>query len=374
MRIDLLFPTFPPKLDGIGDHTSHLAEALAEKGCTVRVLTAQEDWVSPSRVDVRTAFHLETRRGIMQAVDAMEAAPPDWLIVQFEQISYGRWGLNPFLPLALYRLRRKVPQVNISVMFHEDYMPVSSFKFAVMTTWQRLQFWMLGRLADVAFFSTEPRARKYESWFPETPVHHLPVGSNIPFGHYDTMKERSHIGIGTDDFIIGLFGSAHPSRLLSHVNAAASTCAGDMENCTVLYVGPDGDEVRGVLDRVPVYDAGPLSSEEVSRHFATMDLYLAPFENGVSARRGSFLTGLQHGVPTITTCGSETGPFLGSQASTSFVAPPSNNQELFVRRVEELAHSSDARHTVGSNGQKLYKEHFSWPTIADTVLRTLPTR
>ena len=42
MDIDFIFPVLPPSLDGIGDHTAHLARALAAQGGTVRVLTGLE--------------------------------------------------------------------------------------------------------------------------------------------------------------------------------------------------------------------------------------------------------------------------------------------------------------------------------------------
>lgn len=357
-------------LDGIGDHTARLARTLSGR-VNVRVLTAQADWRSLSGVQVRQAFSIDRRRGILDIVDEIRADPPDWVFLQFEQTSYGRWGLNPFVPLTLHRLRSIAPETRIAVMFHEDFMPASSVKFAIMTTWQRLQFWMLGRVADVAFFSTQTRAHRYKQWFPNTSVQHLPVGSNIPLKDADQSQERQRLGLQSDDLVVGVFGSAHPSRNLSHVRAAVGACERDGLRCEVLYVGPEGDQVRRKLDATNFLDAGPLPPEDVSRCFSTMDIYLAPFTNGVSARRGSFLTGLQHGIPTVTTLGHETGPFLSSQPPDAFVAPPSDHQDLFSRRVEELAHSPDARHTVGLNGKNLYEEHFSWPTIADTLLNTL---
>lgn len=372
MRIDLISPVLPPTLDGIGDHTAHLAEALASRGAEVRVLTAQPDWTPLSGVRVRRAFHLDTRRGILDLVAPLRTDSPDWVLLQFEQFSYGRWGLNPFLPLAVRRLRRAAPGTQIAIMFHEDYTPLSSVPFAVMSLWQRPQFWMLGRRADTAFFSTAPWAEKYRDWFPDTEVRHLPVGSNIPVVRADSIRVRERLEIDPDAFVLGLFGSAHPSRLLAHVNAAAKACTRAESDCRILYVGPDGERVRNRLDAdVSLLDTGPLPAEDVSRCFAAMDLYLAPFENGVSTRRGSFLAGLQHGLPTVSTRGSETGEPLRRQDGAAFQLVPWSDRDAFVSRVIDLAHAPDQRELMGRAARDYYASTFDWPVVAQTLRRAL---
>lgn len=372
MRIDLISPVLPPTLDGIGDHTVHLAEALAAQGSTVRVLTAQRDWTSLSGVRVRRAFHRETRRGVLDLVDALRTDPPDWVLLQFEQFSYGRWGLNPFLPLALSRLRHAAPETQIAVMFHETYTPLSSVPFALMSLWQRPQFWALGRLADTAFFSTEPWAENYRSWFPDTDVRHLPVGSNIPTVDAKARRVREQLEIAPDAFVLGLFGSAHPSRLLGHVNDAVAACARAVSDGRLLYVGPDGDQVRAALTRDDLLvDAGPLPAEDVSRCLAAMDLYLAPFEHGVSTRRGSFLAGLQHGLPTVSTRGSETGPQLRGRGGTAFELVPWSDRDAFVSRTVDLALAPRRRERMGRAARDVYTSTFDWPEIAQTLRRAL---
>jgi glycosyltransferase involved in cell wall biosynthesis len=373
MKIDLTFPVLPPSLDGIGDHTAHLARALAVEGCAVRVLTAQEEWTPLRGVAVQRAFHLQQRRGILELIDVYRSRPhPDWLLLQFEQFSYGRWGLNPFLPLALRQIKRIAPATKIAVMFHEDYMPAHSIKSAIMSSWQRHQFWALGQLAEVAFFSTEMWAEKYKSWFPSTETYHLPVGSNIP--KIDTVSsiERRRLGIPNDDFIIGLFGSAHPSRQLTHVSAALTACIDGKKDCKLLYVGADGDTVRdSVSNDVPMYDAGPLPADDVSRCLSAMDMYLAPFKDGVSTRRGSFLAGLQHSIPTVSTLGSETGSQLRGQNEAAFALVPWSNRDAFVSRVVDLMHDPGQRREMSTAARPFFDTTFDWSIIAKKLLRIL---
>ena len=366
MNIDLIFPVLPPTLDGIGDHTVHLAQSLRERGCTVRVLTAQRTWSSLSGVSVYRAFDLDRRRGILDLVNFYKANPtPDWLLIQFEQFSYGRWGLNPFLPLAVRRIQRMATDLRVAIMFHEDFMPASSLKTAIMSSWQRVQFRMLGSLADVAFFSTEAWADEYANWFSRTSVHHLPVGSNIPVVSADRMEERVRLGIDPNKIVIGLFGSAHPSRLLTHVGAAVQHCLQQSLDVQLLYIGADGKQVRHVVGLdTPMLDAGPLPADEVSRCFTAMDLYLAPFVTGVSTRRGSFLAGLQHGIATVTTQGEQTGQLLNSEHQHAFLAPSRSDEASFTRCVRRLVQDAEIRKELGHRGKCFYDQYFSWERLA----------
>jgi len=113
-------------------------------------------------------------------MSAIETDTPDWLLLQYNPFSYGRWGLNLDLPLVIRDIKRRQPFIRIALMGHEPFVPISNWRSAIMTTWQRWQLWMLGRSADVVFFSIQPWARKFQTWWPNKPVLHLPVGSNIP--------------------------------------------------------------------------------------------------------------------------------------------------------------------------------------------------
>lgn len=370
MQIDLVFPVLPPTLDGIGDHTARLAEALSGRA-SVRVLTAQSEPAAIPGATVETTFSCPPRRGVLALADAVQAAPPDWLFLQFNQFSYGRWGLNPFLPAVLYQIQRRCPGTRLAVLFHEDFLPATTWKNALMTTWQRAQFWALGRLADHVFFSIEPWVRQYKSWFPETPVHHLPVGSNIPRVNTDREAVRARLGIDDETFVIGVFGSLRASRLLPHIRAAADAVRDETGDLRLLYVGPDGGAFRREMGERPVLNVGRLPARAVSRHVQAMDLYLAPFVDGASTRRGSFLVALQHGVPTIGTHGPLTDSMLHAHDDTAFVLAPADDPSAFGRAAAALYRDPARRSEMGKEAQRLFESHFGWDTIADRALRAL---
>ena len=367
MRLNLLFPVLPPTLDGIGDHTARLSAALAEHA-EVRVLTAQEAWDPIPGVGVRKAFSFPPRRGVLEIADAVQADPPDWLFVQFNQFSYGRWGLNPFLPLALWQVKRRIPELRIAVMFHEDFLPVNSWKNAIMTTWQRAQFWALGTLADHVFFSIEPWVKQYRGWFSSTPVDHLPVGSNMPYIPTERSTIRKELNIGQDTFVMGVFGSLHASRLLGHIRAAAEAVMQQTDDAVLLYIGPHGAAFTCAMEGLPVIDAGCLPAEDVSRHFQAMDVHLAPFMDGVSTRRGSFMTGLQHGVATATTVGSQTDQILKEEVGNGMLASAEEDKKLYASQVLHLYQNRQAAHTLGRAGRDFYLVTCDWAAVAQKLI------
>jgi glycosyltransferase involved in cell wall biosynthesis len=373
MTLDLIFPVLPPALDGIGDYTARLAVELSNTD-DVRILTAQADAlpVDGGRVQVERAFSLSSRADVRSLISPIRTRRPDWVILQYNPFSYGRWGLNLSLPGVLQTVKETLPDVRVALMVHEPFVDVESWRFAVFTTWQRWQLWRLGRAADAIFFSTEPWVDRFRTWFPSTPLTHLPVGSNIPRVSSDRSAIRSALGLSSDALVCGIFGSAHESRNLSLFRHTMQALAASSDRpLHVLYVGKAGNEVGAGLENVPFIDAGALPAAEVSRHFSAMDLYLAPFRDGVSTRRGSFMVGLQHGVPTVTTIGPDTGPLLRGEAGDAFLAAHCEDFAAYTSSVEQLINDPSARQRYGTAGRLFYEATFDWPQISSRLLETL---
>lgn len=371
MRLDLLYPSLPPTLNGIGDYTAHLARALTDKHVDVRVLTSRHAFDPIPNVEAIPAYSAESRRGIMALYDVVAAHRPDWLVVQFEQFSYGRWGLNPYLPLVLQKIRRHVPETRIALMAHEDYVSATERpQFALMALWQRPQFWALGHLADHVFLSIEAWARRYQKWFAPTPVEHLPVGSNIPRRGVSPIEARAQFQLPPDAFVVGMFGGA--SRQLNRIQDTLRSLHAHRPDTCALYVGAYGAAFReGLPAALPFHDLGPQPPEAVSAAFEAMDLYLAPFQEGVSTRRGSFLVGLQHEVPTLSTFGGETDAVLLDANTDAFALVPWDDPTAFCAAAERLAVSGGERTRMGRAGGRFFDHTFTWPRIADRLLTAL---
>lgn len=371
MKIHLVFPVLPPTLDGIGDYTAHLAGMLAARGAAVKVLTAQEGAATAGGAAVDACFTVRPPYGVQALRRAVSADPPDWLVLQYNPFSYGRYGFNPWLPEVARQLKRHHPGLRLALMIHEPFVPVAHWKFALMTTWQRWQLWRLGQTADLICCSIEAWTRRFQDWFPGHRVHHLPIGSNIPEAGATREAARRWLHVDPHTCVVGLFGSGFLHGMLPAVREAVVRLRAHAQPVLLLYVGRQGAAVQDALASLPVRDAGCLPPAEVSRCFAAMDLYLAPFIDGVSTRRGSFMAGLQHGLPTLTTFGPLTDRLLRQAAGHAFLASEAGHADAFAALARRCAADDVLRTRLGRQARAFYRQHFDWPALTDTMLTLL---
>ena len=378
MRLTLVAAAVPPAWDGIGDYTACLAGELAagHRGHAVTILTGDAAAAAARPVPgvtVRGAFDPARPASAGRLLDAIAAGEPDWLVLQYNPFSYGRRGFNLHLPRAMARVRERSPATRVAVMFHETYVPVVNWQFAVMSTWQRWQFRRLGRAADVLFFSIDAWAEGHRRWFPGKPIHHLPVGSNVPRVPIGAAEARDRLGIDPDEVVLGVFGNGHVSRSFGTVAVAADAVRRAGRRPRVLYIGPDGAAVRAALggDRTAITD-GPLPAEEVSRRLAAVDLALSTYTDGVSTRRGAMMAALQHGLTVVGTHGVNTDPELLAANGPAVVLTPAGDDPAFAAAVNRLATDPAERRRLGSEGSALFDRRYAWPAIADLMLSGLP--
>ena len=370
LGIALIAAALPPKRDGIGDYTSNLAAELT-KSATVVLLAPKTYTPTPipgvamePLTDIFRPFRLQSLATCLQAYK------PDWLILQYNPFSYGRWGLNLRLPLVMRAIQRQ-RTAKVALMVHEPFVPVTNWKFAVMTIWQRWQLWMLGRSADVVFFSIDPWVRRFRPWFPGKPLKHLPVGSNLPRVPMSRGEAKRRLGIEPDQLVIGLFGGISAARMPGLIASALRHALETSRRMLLLYVGPDGSKLCGELNGLPVRDDGCLPADEASMRFAAMDIYLAPYIDGISTRRTSLMSGLQHGIATVGTRGLLTDESLAAQDGRAFLLADVSEPAAFQAHVVRLLNEDGLRASLGAKGMALYEREFSWPRIVEQLITSL---
>ncbi len=375
MDIHLLYPVLPPVVDGIGDYTRCLAMALADQG-PVTIWSNQHVYAPIERVTVRSACEIDRPRRMGPLAEAIVGQAPDWLVVQYNPFSYGKWGFNPALPAAIRSIRRA--GVRMALMVHEPYVPFTDWRSVVMGSWHRWQLRALIASSDVVFFSIAPWADAFRRKLPRKRVEHLPVGSNIPNIHAPRDLARQALGIEDDVLVAGVFGSAHPSRRIGYVRQAIDAIRHRHPKIRVLSIGTAGQVLRQQLDpSIALTDTGILPAAAVSAHFSAMDLYFTPFRRGVSTRRGSFMVGLQHGIATLSTSGEHTDTLLSDLAGTAFMLSADGNVDAFARQAVALVDDPGFRNRVALEGQAFFERSLSWPRIAAQlveVLRDMPDR
>jgi glycosyltransferase involved in cell wall biosynthesis len=346
--LTLLYNDRGNSVDGIRDHTNLLGATLAERGA----------------LDVA----VETRFRPSSLESALDRAGSS-VILQYSPFCYGRWGFAPWLPAALLRLRRRRPRPTIALLVHEPFVPIVSARSFAMGAWQRLQLEALRLASDVVFASIESWAARLGRRRPSRPVLHLPVGSNVPDMRGAREKQRRALGVSDDTLVVASCGRRHPGWRGDYVSAAMRRIADTGTPALMLSLGADAPPFDDLGD-IPLHAPGRLSASELASHFAAADLFLAPFVDGVSTRRGTLMAALQHGLPVLGTDGHLTDG-LFRQAPDALRLTPAGQPAAFADAAGRLAVSRSERADLGRRGRSLYERLFDWPVTVDKVLAAL---
>ena len=363
MRIGLLSGAYPPSVDGIGDYTHLLARELSRQH-EVSVFTGRQDaYTQGDRVSVAGIFDPTQPAGILNLPAAIAAGPGlDRLVVQYNPFGFGPRGFNPWLPLVLSRLRKRL---HLSLMFHETYVPCETAAQFGMRLWQIPQFFFLGRAASSLYASCG-------RWLPAIrfatgrEAIHLPVGSNIDRSGLTGDEARKRLGIGDRALVLGVFGSAHRSRLLGWIAEAASRVASHAPETVLLYIGADGEALRPLLDgRIRFLDRGLLPGETVGDSLLAVDVLLAPFVDGLSTRRGSVVAAFQHGIPVVSTSSTWTDKMLlGQEDRLVFLSPVGEGANAFASLACAVSNQVPLPDSQQAALADFYDEYFGWPSIS----------
>jgi len=376
MKLTFCSAAYPPDLDGIGDYTWWLAGATAqEMGSPVSVITRRGKHLPQDGVQVVTPFdpsRLDSVRNLSQAVATEK---PDWIIFQYNPFSWGKRGWCPGVPRALREVKKLNPTVRIAVMFHETTVPRWPWRFMIMRRWQRPLFRAVCDLADVAFASSERYVSQIERIGYPGKVVHLPVGSNLAASGLSCGEARRVLGLPTDIPFIGVFGSAHESRLLDWIAEAFRALQSRFTKAKLLYVGPHGNAIADVLGgRENLIDLGVQRADRAGICLSAMDLLLAPFSDGISTRRGSAIAAFQNGVPVATTITKWTDSVFRNNPMHSLLLSDAATAGDFARQTVHWAQFLDVPETVASYRDEMRGFHdqtFAWRVIARGLLGSL---
>jgi glycosyltransferase involved in cell wall biosynthesis len=368
MRIALLSGAFPPQFDGIGDYTWWLSQAFAEMGHEIIVLTSFAPIRHhPPNVEVIPCFHASRSQTLREALKQVAGRRRfDWLIVQYNPFSFGPRGFAPGLIAAL-----RTADLPIALMFHETFaVPLWPWQQIVMRLWQYPQFVCLARAGQCNFVSTERWLAQVRRWA-RAPSYLMPVGSNLPLCQLTKAQARSKLGLSPDALILGVFGFAHGSKRTDWIGMAARAIHGKFPQTQILSIGELGQRLRDACGDVPLHDHGFLPGQEASLRLRAMDLFLAPFSDGISGRRGSAIAAFQHGVPVCSTFRGYTDRFLREVDTPALRLTPADNKSLFIESAREQAELCLQQPDLGRDLIRFYETHFDWPVLAHRTMQGL---
>jgi glycosyltransferase involved in cell wall biosynthesis len=278
------------------------------------------------------------------------------VLLQYNPFRYGRWGFAPQLLIDVQRYRRDGRR--IAVMVHEAWLDVTSWRTAVMGSWQRLQLRTLVGQVDAVMTSTEAIARALGPR-----AVHVPVSANIVPVQSDAGTARATAG-SEGSFTVGLFGRDHPSRALDYAEDAIALLAKACgpRHLAVLNLGADAPAISTPTG-VHVFRPGEQTPDELSASISAIDLMLLPFLDGVSTRRSTLMAALAHGRPVLGLEGKNTDRIL-RDADGALALTPVGDPAAYALTAVALLRDDQLRAGFGAGGRRLYEERFDWPVTA----------
>jgi glycosyltransferase involved in cell wall biosynthesis len=366
LRLALCCRQSEGEIDGIRDYAVLLAKALRDiDGIAVDLYMR-----TPIGTWVTTPFDGGGTEETSSFASGLKAY--DVVVVQYNPFMYGRWGFAPWLPLGLWRLRRKNSRGRIAVMVHEPYVPMVNWRWTLMGIWQRCQLAAALWGTHIAFASIQ-RWSESVSRLPFAPMtFHLPVGSNLPDARTARQDERARLRADEKALIVAAFSTGVPGRVVSYVASAVNAIARSGRDVILLNLGAGAPSLReSTSSKVRVLEPGRLPPDRLAEKLATADLFLAPFVDGVSSRRTTVMAALQHGIAVVGTKGFLTDDLFMSNKSLELVAV--DDEAGFAAAAVHLASNSHERKRLGEAGRELYEDRFDWPNVAQALLRHLIT-
>lgn len=368
MRICMVCPSYPPRdtTCGVGDYTRCLAEELVKQGEQVVVVTSTGYRGDSGAVQVRPIVSNWSAGEAWALLRAQRRQAADVIHLQYTPDLYGRRSGFSLLPCASRLQPRPVPVV---VTFHT---------LIGGGLWSKLMAPWLLLTANRSISANEEVSDLIHRHLPalESRVAAIGIGSNIPVNSVDReaarRSERARLGLPDQARVLAHFGLVYPGKGLETVLRALPAILREHPLARLVIIGdtrPEDRPYREELERLAceqgvaqaVVWTDHASGERVSSLLAAADLFVVPYDAGGTARRGSLMAGLAHGLPVVTTASPV--PSSPLQDGTHAILVPPGDAVALAKRVCALLASGEECTRLRAGALALAGE-FSWPAIA----------
>ncbi len=373
MRVLLVSGTFPDQMCGVGDYTANLAAALAriEDVERVDVLTSRGPGPAAAIPGVEVhrvmdGWRIDEADRLTAAVDRID---PEIVHVMYPSRfgAQDRGALANAVPLLVRGagLRRKSRSVVTTL--HE---------FSDRSRAFRARAWLNLITSQALIFTSEFDERAALRWPQvESRVRRVvPIAPNIVPREppSDGRAVRRRRGLGADSFLVVHFGLLAEDRGLASLAQASRWLAKDGIEVVVIGEPPPrasrGKRSTGLVELGAAEQEGAirrlphLPAAELSALLSAADAAVFPFAGGATARRGSLLAALAHGLPVVTTHGPRLPVDWSSDAAPALLVAPGDAAAL-AAAVLKLRDDGRLREQLATAGRKVSRGR-SWDEIA----------
>jgi glycosyltransferase involved in cell wall biosynthesis len=388
LRVGLVCGHFDPARDGVADYTRHLARQLRSAGCESLICTAHR-YAGAAGEEIVGVTDRWDVRGVLRAAHAIARLPLDVVHVQFAPSAFGFSRAVGLLPLLL------PAGTSVVATLHEYGVwtaggaggGLRSAAWSALERQRRAdrETLLLTLQADRLLVTAPEHADVVHARFADRgpEVRHLPIAPNIPVARLDgedvPAAVRTSLGLPPDARLAVFFGFLHPVKGLAGLIEAVAAVRGMVPGLRLVIAGggeshsvhADAADAmrRGLEDAARrhgveqhVVFTGYLPEDDVSRLLRAADVAVFPFEAGVTAKSGSLLAALAHGVPTIATSppGVHDRP---TDVEGVLRVPPRNTAALADALLLVLSDSALATRLAAAG--RAGADRWTWPSIAE---------
>jgi glycosyltransferase involved in cell wall biosynthesis len=363
----IVSPEFPPMRGGVADHTLALAAELAARLSAV-VLT--NSGINPGPAGFPIQAQVRDWHNVADLVALIEKLAPDHaLLWQYVPHMYGRGGVNLALPAVMRKLQARGRRQ--LVIAHEIAAPLSAWPqrlyYALAQRWQ----WRgILEAADAVGISTEAWLEEWSHRRPDCRKNFFlaPSPATIPVVpvEQDHRKHwRAQQGLPVDLPLLGYFGTLGSGRLADWLVKAWRQAQQPGAPVGFVCLGATPEFQPDAALQPLFRPLGYLPADAVSRALQAVDVLLLPFSDGVSERRTSFMAGLSHGLPIVTTTAQNTGPTL--RRSDYFLAATESEPDAFATHAAHLLRQEKERGQLGQRAREVYRKSYSWDCLGQLL-------
>lgn len=367
LNICITSPNYPPSdiTCGVGDYTKKITEEFDKMGHRVTIL-ASRGYKGPEESGNIRVIRFCKKWGFftfLRLVSLAKKSTFDLVNVQYTPVLYRAWfklllGLLNFIKpvvVSFHTLHRSTVLSKI-----ESLILIKSSR-GIISTNEEITY-MLNK------------ARFINKKFSE-----VPIGSNIMPSNKESMSKieaKKSLGLNENDLIMTNFGLFYPGKGLETLLNACSLLKERMADFKLILLGSlsAGDTayiqiIKNLAAELDIQDkvmfTGFLESEKVTQYLWATDIFVVPFDRGVSIRRGSLMAGIVHGLPILTTFPEIPSRYIDEKNMA--LIPPKDPDSL-MNKVLELRGDTKKILELEQNVLKL-KQKFMWSDISQQIIR-----
>ncbi len=376
-RLLIISPEYSQIYAGVASYVRKLAFGLS-KHMKVDVLTTADAEGTSLKGNENLFIYKDIKRwnifGFIKIMNFISRGDYDFINIQYVPHIYGWNGVNFSLFLFYFWLR--LMKKDVFTYCHEVALPFS-FK-----QWYRFPFAVFNRLVYcfIVFFSRRvglsikswrDKSAKIFFWLKDKFVL-IPVFSNIDtiqLSEIEKQNLKCRYNISEGETIIFFMGGFNPSKLIDYVLAALDYLLKKGYKIKLICAGFETEKVFGFLRpnqhhlKDKIITTGLISGQAMAQLLNISDIYLCPYADGISTRRGSAMAGFQFGLGVVSTHGENTDIRFFLDRKIALLSTLDVGE--FTQKTEQILVDKQTREKLGRAAKEFYEEHFSLNVVVD---------